>query len=306
MKPGIFPLRVVITLCGSVFAVAGAWADFELVADFEDLATGPISGQDGWYAASVNSVVTADPANPSNQVLAVTTDSTLVRHALLVPDGEVRMVFLRFRFGGQQSYSFGLSDIVTPTEFGHFEVELSMTNQQTDLRINDDGQYVELLTLAPDTWYKAWILVDNFADHSTIYLSARSFGGASEADLLAVAGQSEFVFRDGSAGNLLNFFIKTGGGSSGNSGPLYVDDIYVENSPAVNLNDPAARVPDCDQNGDVDLADAALLVNCLNGPGNATAPPACLPEDFDCADVDGDHDVDLRDFQALGVMFSTQ
>jgi hypothetical protein len=47
---------------------------------------------------------------------------------------------------------------------------------------------------------------------------------------------------------------------------------------------------DLDHDGDVDLADAAVLVNCLTGPNNGPPPDGCAP-----ADLDTDNDVDLHD-----------
>jgi len=55
---------------------------------------------------------------------------------------------------------------------------------------------------------------------------------------------------------------------------------------------------DHDGDGDVDLADAADFLGCLNGPGSAVSP--------ECAgnhDSDGDLDVDLTDFAALQIAF---
>lgn len=59
-----------------------------------------------------------------------------------------------------------------------------------------------------------------------------------------------------------------------------------------------AQVPpgspgDCDQDGDVDLADYPCFEPCVSGPVNP-ASPACAPFDFD-----QDNDVDLLDFQIL-------
>jgi hypothetical protein len=48
---------------------------------------------------------------------------------------------------------------------------------------------------------------------------------------------------------------------------------------------------DANGDGQVDLADHALLVNCLSGP---IAPPAPLPSVCEAFDTDYDHDVDLR------------
>ena len=48
---------------------------------------------------------------------------------------------------------------------------------------------------------------------------------------------------------------------------------------------------DLDDSGTVDLADYALFVECLSGPGEPPAPPDCERVDFDA-----DGDVDTRDF----------
>ena len=53
---------------------------------------------------------------------------------------------------------------------------------------------------------------------------------------------------------------------------------------------------DCDQDGDVDLADFLVFQECFMGSGSGAAMPGC-----GCSDFDGDGDVDLGDlitFQA--------
>ena len=47
---------------------------------------------------------------------------------------------------------------------------------------------------------------------------------------------------------------------------------------------------DCDNDGDVDLADSAALIDCLSGPGGG------LGAGCECSDADADNDVDLLDF----------
>jgi hypothetical protein len=47
---------------------------------------------------------------------------------------------------------------------------------------------------------------------------------------------------------------------------------------------------DLDLDGDVDLADAALFVDCLTGPNNGPPGGGCAG-----ADLDTDNDVDMRD-----------
>ena len=55
---------------------------------------------------------------------------------------------------------------------------------------------------------------------------------------------------------------------------------------------------DCDQDGDVDLADLTEMVACLTGPSGASEG-VCT-----CFDVDRDADVDLSDFAILQVVFA--
>ena len=271
-----------------------ARADFVLVENFEGLVLGPIDEQNQWNAAHDTSVVTLDPSGGTNQVLAVTTDSTHLYRPATILNGTVRMMFVRFRFGGQQNYSFGLSDHTFPDQFGHFEVELNMTNALNELRVNDDGQYEELGMLVPGTWYNVWLLVNNVTDETQIYLHDRPGDDATAADLLEVEGQTAFSFRDGSAGDLVTFFIKTGGGS-GPSGPLYLDDIYLENTDALNLYNPAAEpacAADVNQDGSTDLADLAIL---LAAYGSSIGDPAYNPQ----VDFDADGTIGLADLSFL-------
>ncbi len=280
-------------------------AEFVWVEDFDALIPGPIDDQAGWTAADDTSVVTADPVNPDNQVLAVTTESTLLRRPLLISNGTVRMLFLRFQFGQQQAYSFGMSDSAYPDQFGDFESELGMTNATNDLRINDGGAYEELGTLIPNTWYNVWLFIDNINDTTQVYLHARPRDAARPTDLLDADGQTVFAFRDVTAGDLRTFFIKTGGGSSGNVGPLYIDDIYLEDTDALNLSNPTGQRCDADGDGDVDLDDYSFFTDCLNGPDQMPTPTQITPQAcLEAFDTQYDQDVDLEDFSTFQESFS--
>ncbi len=221
--------------CALAASLLCAWAtsaqgSFVKVEDFEGLTPGSINGQNEWFAAAITSQVAADPADSANQVLSVVTDSTRLYKPLLIANGTMQVLFLRFRFGGQQMYSFGMSDMAGPDQFGDFEAEVGMANQSNDLRINDGQGYSEVAELLPDTWYNAWLVIDNIADQTEVYLHDRTGEDATATDQLKsiVGNVSVFDFRDGVAGDLRTLFIKTGGGSSENSGPLMIDDIYID------------------------------------------------------------------------------
>jgi hypothetical protein len=53
---------------------------------------------------------------------------------------------------------------------------------------------------------------------------------------------------------------------------------------------------DFDNDGDVDLGDFLVFVECLAGPEVGTPPGSCTPEHFNMSDMDRDVDVDLDDF----------
>ena len=229
-------------VCGIV-ATGGApaGAAFVEIADFNNLVLGPIAGQNGWYAADPTSVVALDPDGAGLNVLSVVTESTILYHEAVVPEGTTRLLFTRFRYEDQLSVSFGLTQNLSPDRFGEFDVELSLTSTRDDLRINDDGTYLVAATLESEHWYNCWILVDNAADVTSIWLHDRGFEAATAADQLSIEGRTVFPFRGTVLGDLRNFFIKTGGGD-GLSGPLLLDDIFMQDTDAVDLSHPAASV----------------------------------------------------------------
>lgn len=260
-------VRNMLASCGLALATvllsaADAPAGFNLIEDFDQLTLGEIGGQTAWHASS-GVLVAADPVDAANQVLSVAEQSVVARTPTLIPAGAIRMLFLRFRFEKQLTASFGLSPYAAPSQFGDFAVELSLVNTSPNLRIaNGDtaGVYDTIATLAPDIWYNAWVLVDHASNTSQVWLNDEPGVTALPADkLLSDALVDEFGFRASTASDLKNFYIKTGSGGSGEFGPLLIDDIYLENSPALNFSNPTAPLPgDFDRSGTVDAADLAV------------------------------------------------
>jgi len=60
---------------------------------------------------------------------------------------------------------------------------------------------------------------------------------------------------------------------------------------------------DLDLDGDVDLADYAILSGCVAGPGVSSPPGGCSASAFSSADLDNDGDVDLDDYGAFSAGF---
>jgi hypothetical protein len=57
-----------------------------------------------------------------------------------------------------------------------------------------------------------------------------------------------------------------------------------------NVSSPSYEILDVDRDGDIDLEDAAPIIECMDGPDDTDAAGKCS-----LADADGDGRVDLRD-----------
>jgi hypothetical protein len=283
-----------------------ATAQFRLFDNLEDETLGPVDGQDGWDSAGGGNEVAVDPANPVNQVLYVPSSSSTLHKSLLdenvgVLNGTARMMFCRLRVAEKQTFSAGLSPMSNPREYSDFAPEIGMANsaQNLDLRAwdDDDGNYEVLTQLEPDRWYNVWILVDAYLDQYEVWINHVPGAPATAADKLSAAdGDETFAFRAGQSADLTTFYVKTSGGSSGqNFGPVYFDDIYLETTAQLNLTNPTARIPDFDDDGDIDLDDYAFFADCLYGPGTVPDGEICPDDVRWLADMDMDGDVDLHD-----------
>ena len=240
-------LSTVAGLCAGLMLVH-AQAAFQAVEDFDSLTLADIDGQNGWTASLNSGEVVLDPAGGSNQVLRVLTESGDLYKAASVTEGTTRMLFLRFRFEEHGAYSFGLSPASRPEEYVDFSPELGMAaatagDPNNELRAANGSTlniYDVLEALAPSVWYNVWIMVDAGTDTYQVWLNADPGGAADNGDLLDNdEAETVFGFRTATAGDLFNFFIKTGGGASPVDGRFYLDDIYLEDTDAVNLSNPA-------------------------------------------------------------------
>ena len=176
----------ILAVCIVAISSGDAQALFIQVDNFESLIPGPVDDQNGWYASDITSEITYDPAAPDNQVLAVLTASTFLFHSAVIPEGDARTLFMRFRYEDQLNISFGMSESSFPDQFGNFEPELSLTSANDDLRINDGGTYSVLTSLEPEHWYNCWLHIDNDADITSVWLHDRPLESATTGDKLEI------------------------------------------------------------------------------------------------------------------------
>jgi hypothetical protein len=173
--------------------VVSAQAAFQVVDDFDSLTLGNINGQNGWDVMLTSGEVVLDPAGGSNQALKVTTESGTLHKAASVAQDTTRMLFLRLRFEEHGQFSFGLSHLLNPDEFGDFGPELGMaaataSDPNNDFRVANGlttGIYDVLETLTPTTWYNTWVLVDTTADTYQVWMNSDPGSDAQASDQLA-------------------------------------------------------------------------------------------------------------------------
>ena len=153
------------------------------------------------------------------------------------------------------------------------------------------GIYDVLETLTPGTWYNIWVLVNNSADTYQVWMNSDPGGDAQAGDQLAnSSAETVFGFRTATAADLINFFIKTGGGDSPVDGQFYLDDIYLEDTDDTNLSNPLGGV---DSNGDgISDADAIALGLDPNDPDGDTDDDAATDVDETGSDPDNPLPVD--------------
>lgn len=273
IRPGRFERIAAIVAALAVGAIGAppALAAFVKIDDFQELAVGqPVNGQGKWQAEAGNlfepAGVAVDPVDPQNLVLRIgqgnysggrlghrETINTVP--GLVIHNGTTATLFFRLRYGDQQmDFSVGMTDVANPisdvifNSFTQFESQLALSfTPGSDLLRIRDGATLRTLTdqVAKDTWYNLWLVIDNHADTTRIYIQGGAF---AEQTLLSVGDQEEFRFRNSGGAtqdnDLVTFFIATGRNTSNqppspteHNGPAFIDDIYLDAS-GVNLANP--------------------------------------------------------------------
>jgi hypothetical protein len=224
---------------------------FVLVSDFDLGQLGDLNGQLGWTANGA--VIVADPADPNNQVAGFLGGSGDRGSYLpaLIPAGQTGTLFFRLRVDTDNSdlttpvlnWSVGMSHVALTGNggFGDFQAQLNQNRDAgnslpEEMRIRDAGAFVSLTPLQAEVWYNVWMVMDNSADATQVYVQGGQF--PEQTLLQAADGKTSFVFRNSGGGplgqDLIRFFVRLAGSHAGH---LYLDDIWLD-SAGVTLDNP--------------------------------------------------------------------
>ncbi len=258
----VFAARLLATsLALAAFAPATSWATFTLIDNFSSYSVGSaINGQGDWTAEAGNNPtaagVAADPLDSSNRVLAIGaggfTSGRLGHRETINTDPAVQMnngttatLFFRMAWDIKSvDLSIGMTDVANPisdtifNSFTQFRSQLaaSFTPGFDNLAVRDVNGVQKLTTdVSPLSWYNIWMVINNTTDTTQFYIQGSEFASQT---LLTSQGNSSFTFRNGTTtNNLVTLFIATGRNLANfppnpqeNIGPVYLDDIYVDQS----------------------------------------------------------------------------
>ena len=234
-------IAVLVAIVGGVSLPAGA--AFVAIDDFESYTVGTaISGQGNWTASDSASGVAADPEDAANNALAVSYNYKFARNNLsaTIADGTTGTFFYQFRLSGTTlSLGHGLSDQATPGIGSNTAYEVRMISGNSgSTKYDDAGTSVDFnpaLTLSTDTWYSLWLVADNSADTTRIYIEGGSFATQTE-----LVGPDALNFKYGTTGPLVTFLIVAN--SSNGSSKTYFDNLYIDTTGA-NTSNPLIPEP---------------------------------------------------------------
>jgi hypothetical protein len=226
-------------LCGVLLLpLLTARAEFTLIENFEGLAPGALSGQNGWIAGAESTIV-SDPAGGSNQVLeyvfGVQSGAYKALGASAIAEGATGTLFARFRFNTTANANFGFSDVAAPAVYNDFEAQINRQNG-TAIKGRDGTVFVDLAPLGSplladnvDTWYKIWVVANNATDSSRVFIQSDADGDFTiQIEVFSPDGVLNFRF--GTTTALITLMLRA------QEGTVFWDDFYV--SPGTDLTNP--------------------------------------------------------------------
>ena len=255
---------------------------FTNVNDFESGTTSGIFLSQTNSSTSNHIGVSSDPSgDPANQVFvasATVQENTLFASTPIpaIDPDETGTVYIRFAVEDFAKDSvFGVSDVANPTEYTHYEAALrSAADDGLDVRRGSSYEEV-ISSIATQTWYETWLVVDNTTDTYSFYIKGGIFN-----DVTLI--ETGIEFRNGTSSPIDHYLWVLNSTDGKGIGTVYFDDLYVDNDD-INL---ASPIPDAwilldDFQSDVD--DWAFV-----DLDNQTSPPIPNPQVVELVDeIDG-------------------
>lgn len=236
----------------------GAGEGFKLVDNFNTRLNGSIRSQGDWTANPPGvldgAIVTSTPPTDfSGKALMIDPSGVQYRGNAYIPingstivEGATGTLFFQIYVEdlSDSYYHIGLSDLSNPRLTGisgdskiDEDFEALFTLNQGVVSVGHERDILELsnLSLASQTLYNVWMVVDNTADTYEVYIE----GGLHSSKVKAESnGQTVFNFGNGQASNDMQTLYSINSPNAALNSVVYIDNIYVDPS-EMNLTNPA-------------------------------------------------------------------
>lgn len=266
-------MKKVLSILAAIALLTGVSAASTLVDTFDDYALGNVDTTTGgkWVSSPTGTtmVIAAHPTETNNKVLNVQNNGAqsgvygILPAAAVFTNNTTKTLFVKFYIAGTaHDTSFGLSSNATPNAFGNFNVQCALINGTFRVR-NGGALGTATRALTANTWYYLWVVVNNTANTSSVYLK-NTLTPATSADLFA----ENYAFRSVSGtlnpdGDLTRFLAFGNYGSSGgvsySATPIYFDDMTVMDGADLDLPQTGAAFNPSPANGAGGVALAPTL-----------------------------------------------
>ncbi|HDS84749.1 MAG TPA: hypothetical protein ENN97_06095 [Phycisphaerales bacterium] len=225
-----------ILLLAAVCIWAGGASAAIRVDNFDDYEAGQVDVvTENWTAVPVDyegSFIAADPLDPTNRILGSTGGGSnvgrgaymLLPEEAIIPNGQTKTLFLRFRASAGTDHSFGLSPAAEPGWFDVYRAQLFAIGGQFGVRDGGTTQPRLPIQTGDDVpFYNVWMIVNNDTNTTKVYLHQDGDSPATEAHRVVLDGRDTFNFRAANSEPLISFFFF----SYNNTGTVWLDDLYM-------------------------------------------------------------------------------
>ena len=254
---------VAMAMVGSVQAAWVMIDDFESGFGFDENTQTPVllsNGANGWIVAGANDGsiasgwrhIAADPLDSTNQALRFTggggtgTGKQVLAGEGLA-DGSTGTAFLRFYMDTQVGVAFGLGGSATTTNttstagtIGFGDTGTAPNTVMNGFTSTAASSITPMQTMAVDTWYNLWIVLENAAnaDPDTVNFYVQGGAFAVPTLLSGVGPITDFTSRGNIAAELVQVAFRpansnrssASGAAQPDGGILYIDDMYINNA----------------------------------------------------------------------------
>lgn len=246
-------------LVGSAVMATPASAAWVVVDNFQSYTAGDtISGKSGWTVSTADNVsstsptVAIDPADSANRAYRQgaggnTAGEDIFTYGgagtIAIGNNTTGTIFFRLKLAGTgtANISLGSSTASSAVNFANFQTQFRVLGSSSyTMDVRDSGAFETVTsasTLSTGGWYNFWMVVNNQADTTQIYVQRDGDANFNTQTLLTSTGGDPIGFRTTTSSTIANLLVGVASNPLHTLSDFYIDDIHVDNA-ASNLANP--------------------------------------------------------------------